>query len=373
SSTHGNEAAAASPVSMTPPAVEGGGENGNAPPSGGDGDDDDEHSNDDSKWGRWTDQEHRAFLLGLQEFGHNWKAVSTKYCPTRTPTQIRSHAQKWLAKNGGGSTALHAHSPAAVAAALRNSNMADLILPVEALAPALRALAPLPHGKKAATSGATTPTSAALATASSPVASTGMDARAAHAFMSAGAPRGGSKVVPPHPALRAGSSDEARAYYDAEGNARYGALEYSDASGAGNMMGTMHAHLLPPSTQGWPVVDVSSINASPASVQPSLSTVTASSARTNSDASTVREPYEAGDRVPRLVAPAAGSKGNPGTMKQPFLAGAKRSRADVAGGVVPGQPDARGRMSMGEYHHHPADGSQGENSAAAAWGAPHMP
>jgi len=51
----------------------------------------------DQSTGRWTKQEHEAFLAGLKEYGHEWKKVAYKI-PTRTPAQIRSHAQKYFAK-----------------------------------------------------------------------------------------------------------------------------------------------------------------------------------------------------------------------------------------------------------------------------------
>jgi len=51
----------------------------------------------DQAIGRWTRQEHEAFLVGLEEFGREWKKVSRKI-PTRTSAQIRSHAQKYFAK-----------------------------------------------------------------------------------------------------------------------------------------------------------------------------------------------------------------------------------------------------------------------------------
>lgn len=47
--------------------------------------------------GRWTATEHNAFLRGLQIFGREWKKVVT-CIPTRTSAQIRSHAQKYFAK-----------------------------------------------------------------------------------------------------------------------------------------------------------------------------------------------------------------------------------------------------------------------------------
>ena len=43
----------------------------------------------------WTEAEHVAFLDGLQVLGKgNWRGISKKFVPTRTPTQVASHAQK---------------------------------------------------------------------------------------------------------------------------------------------------------------------------------------------------------------------------------------------------------------------------------------
>jgi SHAQKYF class myb-like DNA-binding protein len=47
--------------------------------------------------GRWTQEEHQAFLEGLKECGREWKKVSLRI-PTRTSAQIRSHAQKYFSK-----------------------------------------------------------------------------------------------------------------------------------------------------------------------------------------------------------------------------------------------------------------------------------
>lgn len=47
--------------------------------------------------GRWTPEEHQAFLEGLKIFGREWKKVA-ELIPARTSAQIRSHAQKYFAK-----------------------------------------------------------------------------------------------------------------------------------------------------------------------------------------------------------------------------------------------------------------------------------
>lgn len=47
--------------------------------------------------GRWTTEEHEIFLGCLQQYGREWKKIAYKI-PTRTPAQIRSHAQKYLSK-----------------------------------------------------------------------------------------------------------------------------------------------------------------------------------------------------------------------------------------------------------------------------------
>jgi len=47
--------------------------------------------------GRWTSEEHTVFLICLRQYGREWKKIANKI-PTRTPAQIRSHAQKYLSK-----------------------------------------------------------------------------------------------------------------------------------------------------------------------------------------------------------------------------------------------------------------------------------
>ncbi|GAB2228060.1 hypothetical protein Droror1_Dr00009890 [Drosera rotundifolia] len=45
----------------------------------------------------WTEEEHRLFLIGLQQLGKgDWRGIARKYVVSRTPTQVASHAQKYF-------------------------------------------------------------------------------------------------------------------------------------------------------------------------------------------------------------------------------------------------------------------------------------
>jgi SHAQKYF class myb-like DNA-binding protein len=47
--------------------------------------------------GRWTKEEHRIFLLGLEKHGKEWNKISYMI-PTRSVAQIKTHAQKYFQK-----------------------------------------------------------------------------------------------------------------------------------------------------------------------------------------------------------------------------------------------------------------------------------
>lgn len=52
-----------------------------------------------TKEGRWTAEEHLLFLEGLQKYDKSWRDIAT-IVKTRTPDQIRTHAQKYFIKMG---------------------------------------------------------------------------------------------------------------------------------------------------------------------------------------------------------------------------------------------------------------------------------
>lgn len=47
--------------------------------------------------GKWTNTEHNSFLNLVELFGRDWKKISN-VLETRTETQVRSHAQKFVSK-----------------------------------------------------------------------------------------------------------------------------------------------------------------------------------------------------------------------------------------------------------------------------------
>ncbi|TMW55760.1 hypothetical protein Poli38472_010642 [Pythium oligandrum] len=53
-----------------------------------------------SKGGRWTSEEHAAFLEGIKMYGKDWRRVA-KVVSTRSAVQTRTHAQKYLLKFAG--------------------------------------------------------------------------------------------------------------------------------------------------------------------------------------------------------------------------------------------------------------------------------
>jgi SHAQKYF class myb-like DNA-binding protein len=67
-----------------------------APADDEDGDQDDDLSGS-IRGGRWTADEHERFLAGFRIHGHKWKRVQ-QVVRTRSVTQVRTHAQKYLLK-----------------------------------------------------------------------------------------------------------------------------------------------------------------------------------------------------------------------------------------------------------------------------------
>lgn len=53
----------------------------------------------------WSEKEHAAFLSGLNALGKgNWRGISRMFVPSRSPTQVASHAQKYFLRLQGGTT-----------------------------------------------------------------------------------------------------------------------------------------------------------------------------------------------------------------------------------------------------------------------------
>ena len=51
----------------------------------------------EEKTGRWSEEEHKLFLEGLQQHGKSWKVIS-QMVSTRSVVQVRTHAQKFFQK-----------------------------------------------------------------------------------------------------------------------------------------------------------------------------------------------------------------------------------------------------------------------------------
>jgi len=53
----------------------------------------------------WSEDEHRRFLLGLEQCGKgDWRNIARRFVYTRTPSQVASHAQKYFLRLKRGST-----------------------------------------------------------------------------------------------------------------------------------------------------------------------------------------------------------------------------------------------------------------------------
>lgn len=58
---------------------------------------DEDNGPDSIRGGRWSSEEHERFLAGFRIHGHKWKRVQ-QVVRTRSVTQVRTHAQKYLLK-----------------------------------------------------------------------------------------------------------------------------------------------------------------------------------------------------------------------------------------------------------------------------------
>ena len=67
-------------------------------------------SSADIRKGVWGHDEHDLFLKGFDVHGNNWEKIAG-LVHTRTPTQVRTHAQKYLQSIKAGKTFLSVPSP----------------------------------------------------------------------------------------------------------------------------------------------------------------------------------------------------------------------------------------------------------------------
>uniref|UniRef100_K7M779 Uncharacterized protein n=1 Tax=Glycine max TaxID=3847 RepID=K7M779_SOYBN len=55
------------------------------------------------KYTRWTEEEHRQFLRGVEEYGKsNLTDIAKNVVVTKTPAQVASHAQKYFLRQKSG-------------------------------------------------------------------------------------------------------------------------------------------------------------------------------------------------------------------------------------------------------------------------------
>ncbi|KAK6789147.1 hypothetical protein RDI58_012946 [Solanum bulbocastanum] len=53
-----------------------------------------------SKGRRWSEDERRVFLIGLDKLEKgNWTRIAKEFVPTRTSTQVASHAQRYFERH----------------------------------------------------------------------------------------------------------------------------------------------------------------------------------------------------------------------------------------------------------------------------------
>ncbi|KAL6780387.1 hypothetical protein ACKKBF_B13350 [Auxenochlorella protothecoides x Auxenochlorella symbiontica] len=97
----------------------------------------------------WSETEHAAFLAGLRQLGKGqWKHISLLYVPSRTPTQVASHAQKHFLR-ATGATKRRSRFTAVEAAVTHQQALGARSPPGDATAGHATALSP-PTGAEAA-------------------------------------------------------------------------------------------------------------------------------------------------------------------------------------------------------------------------------
>ncbi|KAK6789145.1 hypothetical protein RDI58_012944 [Solanum bulbocastanum] len=82
-----------------------------------------EKSGDDSyNKGKWSEEEHNSFLIGLDKVGKgNWNRIAKQFVPSRSSAQVASHAQNFFGRYNKNRAALHgASSQSSISVSLDN-------------------------------------------------------------------------------------------------------------------------------------------------------------------------------------------------------------------------------------------------------------
>ncbi|KAL4427700.1 hypothetical protein ABPG75_001789 [Micractinium tetrahymenae] len=168
----------------------------------------------------WSDDEHKAFLAGLKAYGRGqWKQISRYYVPSRTPTQVASHAQKHFLRQSGAQKRRSRFSAVEEAAAVAVAAAAPLQA-LGAAAPGAAAAGPVPGAPALpsffahALAGPATQTPLQLLSATPGARLGGMPGAAQHPLPPPGAIVGGIAmgvpigVLPPLPSITTASGTE---------------------------------------------------------------------------------------------------------------------------------------------------------------------
>ncbi|KAK6789144.1 hypothetical protein RDI58_012943 [Solanum bulbocastanum] len=75
--------------------------------------------------GKWSEEEHNSFLIGLDKVGKgNWNRIAKQFVPSRSSAQVASHAQNFFGRHNKNRAALHgASSQSSISVSLDNLDL----------------------------------------------------------------------------------------------------------------------------------------------------------------------------------------------------------------------------------------------------------